>query len=91
MNKRLKIDNSFEMDKRKTIALDFYNKILHEEEHPIVVTDSASFYDIYMGTDGDVINLIYNHYGIVVDSEHFKMPFWKLLDFLYKDKKDYSN
>ncbi len=40
-----------------------------------------------MGTDSDVINLIYNHYGVAVDGEYFKMPFWKLLDFLYEDVK----
>ncbi len=85
MNKKLQFDSSFEMGKRKTIALDFYNKMLHIDEHPIIVTDSATFYDIYMGTDSDAINLIYSHYGVAVDSEYFKIPFWKLLDFLYKN------
>ena len=86
MNKKLEFDSFFEMEKRKTIALDFYNKILHQDEHPIILTDSASFYDIYMGTDSEAINLLYNHYGVVLNIEYFKMPFWKLLDFLYKGK-----
>ncbi len=86
MNNELKFDSSFEMQKRTKIALDFYNKILHIDEHPIIITDSASFYDIYTGTDNDAINLIYNYYKVTLNNEYFTMPFWKLLDFLYKDK-----
>lgn len=87
MNKKLKFDRSFEMEKRAKIALDFYNKILHIDEHPIIVTDSATFYDIYSGKDSDAINLIYNYYNVILNNEYFKMPFWKLLDFLYKAQR----
>lgn len=87
MNNELKFDNYFEMEKRTKIALDFYSKILHVDEYPIILTDSATFYDIYSGKDSDAINLIYNYYNVTLNTEYFKMPFWKLLDFLYKVQK----
>lgn len=72
-----------EMEKRQKIAKDFYDRVLDLDEHPLIVTDEASFYDIYMGDDPEAIDIIYKEYGVTLSRENFQMPFWKMLDLLY--------
>lgn len=90
MNDKYKFSDTFEIDRRLAQATDFYKRILEPDEYPLMVTDDASFYDIYMGGDNDAINKIYKEYDIEVTREILQMPFWKLLDLLYGDLSEFS-
>ena len=80
------IADSTEMDKRKTIANDFYNKILDPEEHPIYFSDEASFYALYFGDLNEAKDLILKYYGFRATDKEFSMPLWQFLDILYAER-----
>lgn len=86
MNSKYFIAKSTQMDKRKALAQEFYNSILEPEEIPFIVTDEACLYDIYIGTEVDLIKKVNEKYGIKIDIKHFKIPFWKLLDYIEENK-----
>ena len=74
-----------EMIKREKIAKDFYNKLMHPDDQPIFVTDEASFYAVYTGNISEAINIIHKEYGVLFFQKELQMPFWQLLDLLYKE------
>ena len=88
-----------EMDKRKNIAQDFYNRILEPEDRCAYCVDIDCFYDLiaYHADDKCSYDIsidekkiqerILHHYGqVVTEYDLTKVPFWKLLDRLYKPK-----
>lgn len=79
--------NSTEMEKRIRIAEEFYHAILDPEEIPYIVTDDATLYAIYIGDEVEMIKKIKKEYQVEIGLQHFKIPFWKLLDFLEINKK----
>jgi IS1 family transposase len=82
VSKNENIASTIEMDKRKEKAQEFYDAILDSYEHPWLVTDEASLYDITLDEDDDLIERIYKFYGYKIESSQLSMPFWKLLDLL---------
>lgn len=87
MKKNYYIATSMEMEKRKKLAEEFYHLILDPEEIPYVVTDEAALYDFYAGNENDLIKKIKFIYQVDINPQHFKLPFWKLLDFLKETRK----
>lgn len=87
MNNKYYLASSIEMEKRIRLAEEFYHVILDPEEIPYIVTDEATLYAIYIGDEIEMIKKIKKEYQVEIDLQHFKMPFWKLLDFLEKNKK----
>lgn len=75
-----------EMDKRRHIAEDFYNRIMSPNELTFYCSDKDCFYDVYFGDIEEVKERILHNYGYVVREEEFFIPLWKLLDRLYKPK-----
>ena len=86
MNNKYYLASSIEMEKRIKVAKEFYHAILDPEEIPYIVTDDATLYAIYIGDEVEVINKIKKKYQVEISLPHFKMPFWKLLDLLEKNK-----
>jgi thymidine kinase len=84
MNNNYYIASTKQMDNRRLLAEVFYKSILDSEDIPYIVTDEACFYDFFAGDECSVINKIKEMYGVAVNVEQFKMPFWKLLDLLNK-------
>ncbi len=82
MDNKYSFAESSQINKRKIYAEKFYNTILDPEEIPYIVTDEACLYDFFTGDEFKLIHQIKQKYGIDVNKEHFKMPFWKLLDLL---------
>lgn len=85
MSDKYYIANLVEMDKRKKMAQEFYNDIFDPEDMPFIVTDEATLYDIYLGDELELIEKINKKYRVSVNLGHFKIPFWKFLDFLVED------
>ncbi len=86
MTKKYYLASSEEMDKRKALAEEFYYSVLNHDEIPYVVTDDACIYDFFAGDDHELVENIKHKYGIKVKAEHFKMLFWKFLDWLEKNR-----
>lgn len=83
---RKNIADTSEMEKRQKQAQEFYNSILDPYEHPWLVTDEASLYDITLDMEEDLIQRIYNYYGVIIDEKFIGQPFWKLLDYLNENR-----
>lgn len=82
MNSKIQIADIIEMEKRKHQAKEFYEAILDPYEHPWLVTDEASLYDITLEEDDDLIKKTHDHYGITIDVKYLSKPFWELIDYL---------
>lgn len=78
------IASTKEMDSRKDKAMEFYNAILDPYEHPWLVTDQASIYDITLDEDNEIIDRIDKYYSVKIDKKMLGIAFWKLLDYLDK-------
>jgi hypothetical protein len=76
---------SGEMERRRSLAQEFYEAVLDEEEHPIFVSDRASLWDID-GDEQEMITRIRDHYGVAINPDAFSLPFWKLLDHLQENR-----
>lgn len=70
------------MQSRDKAAKHFYRTVLDPEEIPILVTDDATLYDIFLGDDKTLIDKVWEVYEVRIDKEHFKIPFWEFLDYL---------
>jgi len=88
MNKQFTIFDSMQMNKRQLKAEEFYNAIFDPDEIPLVVTDEASLYDIYLGDELELIEKVKKKYGVTINEKHFNMPFWQLIDILEKNNSD---
>ncbi len=86
MNEKKQIAPTKEIDIRKTLTEEFCNAILDPYEHPWLITDEASLYDLTLDEDEELIKRINEHYGLVITSTFLSMPFWKLLDYLKKNR-----
>ena len=86
MNNKYFVAESIRMAKRKGLAEEFFNTILDPEEIPFIVTDEASLYDIYIGDERELIQKVKEKYGVDINIKHFKIPFWKLLDYLEENR-----
>ncbi len=86
MNTKKNIADTAEMEKRRRESKEFYNAILDPYEHPWLVTDEASLYDITLDDEEDLIKRISDYYGITIDKKFIGLPFWKLLDYLEKSR-----
>lgn len=74
------------MNKRKVPANEFYNSILDPEDIPYMVSDDASLYDFFAGIDEELIEKVNTKYGVKMTIDHFKIPFWKFLDWLQENR-----
>jgi len=86
MNKKYFVADGIEMEKRKVVAEEFYHTILDPDEIPLIVTDEATLYDIYIGDELELIQKVKQKYEVSIAIKHFKIPFWKLLDLLTKHR-----
>ena len=71
-----------EINKRQKLLNKLILTILDEDERPYFVSDRATLYDITIKNEDEIINLISEKYGVLIQKEHFQIPIWKLLDFL---------
>jgi hypothetical protein len=72
-----------EMQRRAATADEFYRVIglVEGEDWPFFVSDEATIYDIWVGTDeGHVVERAKARYGVTLRSEDFRRPLWQLLD-----------
>lgn len=73
--------DDIEMKKRGSQAERFYMAIgLADDLRPFFVSDEAALYDIQAEDDNWVIGRVREHYGVVLTTEDFRLPFWVLLD-----------
>ncbi len=86
MDKKKNIAQTIEIDARKPLVKEFYDAILDPYEHPWLVTDEASLYDITLDEDDDLIKRINEYYGVDVKKELLGLPFWQLLDYLNNNR-----
>jgi len=74
-----------EMQKLKQLADDFYRRILFDEE-PLFVSDEATLFGVWMGDIDEVLRRISECYGVELTSEEARLPLFKLITLLYKQK-----
>jgi len=71
-----------EMNRRRRRAEEFLEVAFGPEERPYFVSDEATLHDIYVGDELEVIARCRRHYGVMLRSEQFALPVWKILDIL---------
>lgn len=86
MSDKYFLADSIQMGKREALAIEFYNSVLDADEIPFIVTDEASLYDIYIGDEQEIIQKIKEKYGITIDVKYLRISFWKLLDYIEKNR-----
>lgn len=87
MDKRFEIASCSKMEEREKLSENFYQKILDPEEIPFLVTDEANLADIFLGEENELIKKVQKEYGVKITADHFRIPFWKLLDLLNEGQK----
>jgi hypothetical protein len=73
---------STEMERRSIQANEFYSAMLSEEEHPWFVSDEATLADVHVGDLAELSERCRQHYGVRLEPDHLRIPFWQLLDYL---------
>jgi hypothetical protein len=73
------------MDSRRGIAQKFF-EATGAELVPFV-SDEATWYDFDYLAVHELLELVKARYGISLDEEHLKMPFWSLLDYLEANRQ----
>lgn len=72
------------MDERNALAREF-REVTRPEVVPFV-SDEATWYDFDWLDDGALPSILEAHYGVTVERERLRMPFWELLDFLSRNR-----
>ncbi len=52
------------------------------------VSDEANWYDFDYLADDELLALLGSHYGAQVGPDELRLPFWKLLDYLNRNRHD---
>lgn len=73
------------MDSRAALAAEFF-EVTHAEVAPWV-SDEANWYDFDYLDSEELNEAVYAHYGLTLDDDRLRMPFWSLLDFLDTNRK----
>lgn len=76
-----------EMERRASLAKEFYAEILAPDEEPGFVSDEATLRDVSLAPDEDLIRKIESHYGHRMCRWDFQRSFWSLLDELEQSRK----
>jgi hypothetical protein len=72
-----------EMRRRVVAANEFFHVIglVEGEDWPYFVSDEATIYEVWMGTDKDnVVEQVRARYGVTLRPEDFRRPLWQVLD-----------
>ncbi|HTF67439.1 MAG TPA: hypothetical protein VK638_32645 [Edaphobacter sp.] len=80
-----------EMERRETLALEFYKLILAPDEEPAFVSDEATLRDVSLAEDEELIRKVEDHYGHRMSRWDFQRSFWSLLDELQCSREIRSN
>lgn len=74
------------MDERASLAREFWD--LTRPELVPFVSDEANWYDFDFMADDELLTLLDSHYAARVTSDELRLPFWKLLDCLNRNRHD---
>ena len=84
---KMERESSVEIDKRADLAQEFYDAVFNADEHPYFVSDRASLYDIFAGDETELVERCRQKYGVRLQEEHFRIPLWRLLDYLEENRR----
>jgi len=73
------------LDERAGLAQEFW-EVTQPEMVPFV-SDEANWYDFDYLEDAQLFRILDDHYGITLDGEMLKLPFWALLDYLSLNRR----
>ncbi len=74
-----------EMDARAFLATEFFDAT-HAELIPFV-SDEATWFDFDYLEPAELETALQSHYGLDVNDSLLRLPFWKVLDFLDKNRR----
>lgn len=86
MEKKFKLEKSDEIDSIKELVLEFFKKVLEDEEQPYFVSDSTTIYDVSVLEDKELIDRIEAAYTKKIESSELEMPLWRLIKIIQKNK-----
>ncbi len=75
------------MERRVSLANEFYAEILAPDEEPGFVSDEATLRDVSLAPDEDLLRKIESHYGHRMCRWDFQRSFWSLLDVLEQSRQ----
>ena len=67
-------------------ADEFCHAALDPDEQPIFISDEASLWDIFAGDPPQLIERVYEQYGVRLTLDHCSIPLWELLKFLAENR-----
>ena len=76
-----------EMERRASLANEFYAEILAPDEERGFVSDVATLRDVSLAPDEDLLRKIESHYGHRMCRWDFQRSFWSLLDVLEQSRQ----
>lgn len=84
MSENLPRGGHCEMDRRETLAMEFFD-VTKAELTPFV-SDDATWYDFDYLELKELVEVIRNHYGVTLDEGRLTLPFWEFLDYLADER-----
>jgi hypothetical protein len=88
--KPLQFSSSEEMERRTSLATEFYEAVLAPDEDPAFVSDEATLRDVSLAPDAELIRKVEEHYGHQMSRWDFERSFWSLLDVLQRAQQSMS-
>jgi len=73
------------LDEREALAREFWG-VTRPEVVPFV-SDDATWYDFDWLEDGHLLSILEAHYGMSIERDKLRIPFWELLDFLSVNRR----
>lgn len=76
-----------QMERRASLANEFYAAILAPDEDPGFVSDEATLRDVSLAPDEDLLRKIESYYGYRMCPRDFQRSFWSMLDVLERSRQ----
>ncbi len=73
------------------LAEEFFTNVLFDEE-PLFVSDEATIWDVYSGSDvNELQERFLNYYGVELRPHDFKRSLWSLIEDLDSSRKSHTS